>query len=41
MAVALQIAVWGTALAVVLSIPFGLDERRKPGAVVGFHPFAA
>ncbi len=35
MAVTLQIAVWGTALAVVLSIPLWPDERRKPGAVVG------
>ena len=30
MAVTLQIAVWGTALAVVLSIPFGLMSAENP-----------
>ncbi len=34
MAVTLQIAVWGTALAVVLSIPFGLMSAET-GTVVG------
>ncbi len=37
MAVTLQIAVWGTALAVVLSIPFGLMSAENLGAKHANH----